>query len=250
MIIQIYEIQTPEEAALMATLGVNHIGTVLRSPAEWKDPRIKQTLEQVARTEAKSSLLPLFGDQQTVFAALDYYQPDIVHFCQSLNDGRKILPTCEALIDLQAAIKKRFPEIAIMRSIPVAPPGKGHYVPSLELARRFAKTSDYFLTDTLLLGEALQPEDGFVGITGQVCDWRIADQLVEQSLIPVILAGGLGPENVAEAIGKTHPAGVDSCTGTNARDADGAPIRFQKDPEKVKAFVAAVGEAVSQMETL
>jgi len=57
-------------------------------------------------------------------------------------------------------------------------------------------------------------------------------------LIPVILAGGLSPENVAAGIGKVRPAGVDTCTATNAVDDLGRPVRFRKDPEKVRRFVA------------
>ena len=61
-----------------------------------------------------------------------------------------------------------------------------------------------------------QPVEGFVGITGKTCDWIAARRLVESSRIPVILAGGLSPENVYEGILAIRPAGVDSCTLTNA----------------------------------
>ena len=88
-----------------------------------------------------------------------------------------------------------------------------------------------------------QPVSGFVGITGRTCDWGMAGQLVRQSKIPVILAGGISPENAAEAITRTRPAGIDSCTRTNALDAEGRPIRFRKDLEKVQALVAAVRRA-------
>ncbi|MDL1981809.1 MAG: hypothetical protein LWX02_10130, partial [Deltaproteobacteria bacterium] len=100
----------------------------------------------------------------------------------------------------------------------------------------------YFLTDTLLVqssGSGLknQPVEGFVGITGRTCDWDVAADLVESSSIPVILAGGLAPDNVFDGIKRVCPAGVDSCTGTNSLDFKGKPIRFQKDLEKVKRFV-------------
>jgi phosphoribosylanthranilate isomerase len=50
----------------------------------------------------------------------------------------------------------------------------------------------------------------------------------------VILAGGLGPDNVSEAIGRVRPAGVDSLTRTNRPGPDGA---FTKDLDAVAAFV-------------
>ena len=83
----------------------------------------------------------------------------------------------------------------------------------------------------------------FAGITGQTCDWNMARCLVQTSRIPLILAGGLSPDNVAEAISRVEPAGVDSCTLTNARDNLGRPIRFRKDADKVKAFVDEARQA-------
>jgi phosphoribosylanthranilate isomerase len=64
--------------------------------------------------------------------------------------------------------------------------------------------------------------------------------LAQQSSIAVILAGGISPDNVIEGISRVHPAGVDSCTGTNAVDLAGKPIRFKKDPVKVAKLVQAV----------
>lgn len=112
----------------------------------------------------------------------------------------------------------------------------------------FAPISDFFMTDTVL-GRAdgadaddMQPVAGFVGITGAVCDWELAAWLVDRSPLPVILAGGLGPENVAAAIAGIRPAGADSCTRTNAVNPLGRPIRFRKDFDKVRRFIAAVRE--------
>jgi phosphoribosylanthranilate isomerase len=65
----------------------------------------------------------------------------------------------------------------------------------------------------------------------------MARRLVDESSIPVILAGGISPENAAEGIRRVKPAGVDSCTLTNAVGEDGRPIRFRKDLEKVRRLV-------------
>jgi phosphoribosylanthranilate isomerase len=79
--------------------------------------------------------------------------------------------------------------------------------------------------------------NGFVGITGLTCNWDIARKLVDSTDIPVILAGGLSPDNVFDGIIIVKPAGVDSCTQTNACDMRGNTVRFKKDMAKVKRFV-------------
>ena len=67
--------------------------------------------------------------------------------------------------------------------------------------------------------------------------------LVEASPIPVILAGGISPENVFDAIGRVKPAGIDSCMQTNARDSRGRPIRFRKDLDRVRRLLDEVRRA-------
>jgi hypothetical protein len=47
-------------------------------------------------------------------------------------------------------------------------------------------------------------------------------------------------KNVSDTMTETRPAEIDSCTLTNACRADGRPIRFRKDPGKVKHLVEAV----------
>ncbi|MBT3181118.1 MAG: hypothetical protein HN337_01260 [Deltaproteobacteria bacterium] len=243
MIIQIYEIQTPFEAEPMVELGVDHIGSVLLSEGEWKKPVLKDAIDLVRGTPSKSSLIPLFNNSDSVFRALDYYSPDIVHFCEALEgQGDEFI---ENLIQLQEGVRERFPNIKVMRSIPIAETGKAGRVSTLEFAMRFESVSDFFLTDTLILGDDVvnhndQPVGCFVGITGKVCDWEMAAKLVDQSVIPVILAGGISPENVSEAIDRTHPAGIDSCTLTNAVDEQGEHIRFRKDLEKVRKLIEEV----------
>ncbi|MBS3808903.1 MAG: phosphoribosylanthranilate isomerase [Desulfobacterales bacterium] len=251
VIVQIYEIQTPEEAQKMVSLGVDHIGSVLTG-AESRS-KLKETIALVGDSGARSSLIPLFEDMDRISAALDEYRPDIVHFCQSVFDASEDWAArCGRLISMQATVKERFPEISVMRTIAVPPPGPADHLPIMEVARHFELLTDFFLIDTFLMeGDtaAGQPEAGFVGITGQTCDWRVAGQLVEQSSIPVILAGGLSPDNVFDAVRKVRPAGVDSCTLTNAVDETGAYVRFKKDPDKVARFVEQARLAGREVES-
>lgn len=252
VISQIYEIQTPEEAELVINAGVDHIGSVIVSARDWKQTGIKKTLDLVAQTDAKSSLILLYNKPDLVFSSLEYYRPDIVHFCEILIDSPSPdTPgiNCGDLVQLQKKIRKNFPQIKIMRTIPIPDNNSGGQVPFLKLAKMFEPVSDYFLTDTLLVshsGNDDQPVDGFVGITGKTCDWESAARLVKASKIPVILAGGLSPDNVYQGIKIVRPAAVDSCTLTNACDAGGTPIRFKKDMVRVKQFLSEMRRASAE----
>jgi phosphoribosylanthranilate isomerase len=75
---------------------------------------------------------------------------------------------------------------------------------------------------------------GLRGGTGRSFDWSLAAR--HRSKVPVVLSGGLGPDNVADAIAAVHPYAVDSASGTEAEPG-------VKDPAKVEAFVAAARAA-------
>jgi phosphoribosylanthranilate isomerase len=85
-----------------------------------------------------------------------------------------------------------------------------------------------FHTDFHLL-DAHQP--GRYGGTGETFDWELV--LRRRTDTPFVLSGGLNPDNVAEAIAATHPFAVDTASGTETRPG-------VKDPEKLRAFAAAV----------
>ena len=247
IITQIYEIQTPAEAQAVIGLGVDHVGTVLVSKEQWKQAVISDTRKVVRELGARSSLIPLFSEPDPVYRVVDHYRPDIVHLCEQLTSGSRPADHCEALIRLQEGIRARFPDVRIMRSIPIAPQGFESRVPTLELAGLFEPVSDLFLTDTLLVSAAPQPVSGFVGITGETCDWDTAAQLVRHSAIPVILAGGLSPENVFEGVTAVRPAGVDSCTRTNAVDENGKPVRFKKARQGVRVCIEETRRAQNML---
>ena len=247
LIVQIYEIQDPVEAALMIEAGVDHIGSVILSEDVIKNDTLNEAVKVVEQSDSLSSIIPLFSKPESIYRVIDFYRPDIIHFCESLSGNDGILPICNELVKNQQEIKRRYPEVKIMRSVPIATTDMVSRVPTLEIASAFEGTSDYFLTDTLLFDEkgsdGDQPVNGFVGITGITCDWGMAKQLVEQCTIPVIFAGGLSPENVYDGAMSIRPAGVDSCTQTNFFDKNGKSVRFKKDIEKVKRFVSETRRA-------
>lgn len=238
--VQIYEIQNSREAEAVIGLGVDRVGSVILSEEAWKVPDIREAILTSRGAGVKHSLIPLFDTQGVLFQSIDYYEPDIIHFCGCLTDDGGHMTPCEEIVELQVCVKERFPEIEIMRTIPVGTPRNAQHIPTLEIAKCFEGASDYFLMDTSLGSE---PVDGFIGITGRTGDWTVARQLAESSSLPVILAGGLSPENVYEAVMAVRPFGVDSCTRTNAVDASAGSVRFKKDLNRVKAFVQEVRRA-------
>ncbi len=239
MIVQIYEIQTPREAEKCIELGVDHLGSVILSQDEWRLPTLRETVRLTRGTQHKSSMIPLFQGLDTVCRVLDYYQSDYIHFCDALTDGNGKLNGLEERVEFQETVKRKFPEIGIIRSIPIPRNEEVPDFPSLQIAEAFEQISDLFLTDTW---REDAPVEGFVGITGKTVDRKIAQELVHQSNIQVILAGGLSPVNVKEALQSIRAAGADSCTLTNRVDRSGSPVRFEKDFGKVGDFVKAVRE--------
>src|SRR4051812_41158654 len=82
---------------------------------------------------------------------------------------------------------------------------------------------DYHLVD------AHHPD--LYGGTGETFDWTLLRS--RESKVPLVLSGGLTPDDVAEGIRATHPSGVDTASGTEASPG-------VKDPAKVQAFFRAV----------
>ncbi|MBN1399700.1 MAG: phosphoribosylanthranilate isomerase [Anaerolineae bacterium] len=77
---------------------------------------------------------------------------------------------------------------------------------------------------------------GKLGGTGQTWDWRILGAADRKLPARLIIAGGLTPENVAQAVRQVHPWGVDVASGVEARPGI-------KDPAKVERFIQSVREA-------
>jgi phosphoribosylanthranilate isomerase len=175
---------------------------------------------------------------------MDYYRPHFVHFCETLTDAHGHMIDLSFFILLQKKLKNAFPDIGIVRSIPVPAAGLAPDFPCLDLVRSLEGATDFFLIDTWL---GKEPVEGFVGITGEQADLERAKAVVLQSSIPVLLAGGLSPENVFDTVCDVLPAGADSCTHTNQLDASGKAIRFKKDFMKVEKFVKEIQRAESAL---
>ncbi len=214
MLVQIYEVQNPEEALAVARLGVDHIGVLVgdgRFPRELSPARAKAIFAAVP-PGAKRVALSLSADLEEVVRIVEETHPDIIQIQAAIEDFS---------VAMTRALKTRCPKTPIMRAIPVIDET------SIEIAQFYEGVAD------LLLLDSYDPGTNQFGALGRTHDWRLSRRIVESTGIPVILAGGLGPENVAEAIAAVGPAGVDSKTRTDRPDGTG------KDLEKVRTFVAA-----------
>ncbi len=83
---------------------------------------------------------------------------------------------------------------------------------------------------------------GALGGTGETFDWELARQASDAR--PIILSGGLKPENVGEAVRSVQPYGVDSSSGV-----EGA-VLGRKDSERVLGFVQNARAAISELEEM
>jgi phosphoribosylanthranilate isomerase len=216
MKVQIYAHKSPEDAAMSAAAGVDFIGVSTGEKGRLKDEvdfaRCRDIFEAVEDSGAMRVALTVAWDLDEIIETVQAVKPDVVHLSGDIAD----FPAAKV-----AELHQVSPLVKIMQAIPVGGPA------AIELALAYQPVCDYFILDTDLTD--------FVGIgaTGATHDWSISAELVKRVHIPVILAGGLRPENVAEAIRTVEPWCVDSFTHTNI------PGTKRKDPALVKAFVEA-----------
>jgi len=215
---QIYEVSDPAEASAISSIGVDHVG-ILVGDGEFPREQILGVAERIAaaiRPPSKFSALFLTHDVNLIETWARRLRPDIVHLAAAP----------ELLIPPQVLkLKESLAGPLIMRSVPVS--GEE----SIVLAKTYDSIADFLLLDSY------KPSDRQIGALGTTHDWSISRRIVESVRTPAILAGGLGPENVTDAIRQVHPAGVDSKTKT---DRSGS---HAKDLERVRRFHAAARAA-------
>ena len=147
-----------------------------------------------------------------------------------LAQCRQVAPTAVQIVDqvdpaAYALLRRELPALRLVQVIHVL--GEQTIDEALAVAT---------LVDALLLDSG-RPDAPvrLLGGTGQVHDWAISRRIVDDAPVPVFLAGGLTPANVAGAVRAVRPFGVDLCTGLRT---DGA-----LDETKLAAFMQAVASA-------
>ena len=215
MIVQIYEISTPAEAHALGAMGVDHIGVLVGEGSFPREQTIERAREIFAAIPAgsKASALSLSHDVDLIARLTAALMPSILH----LGAAPPHLSPAQL-----RTLKAEFPKVSLHADIPVVDES------SIALARSYDGIGDWLLLDSY------EPGDRQIGALGVTHSWELDRRIIESVRIPAIIAGGLAPENVQEAIRVARPAGVDSKTKTDKSDGS-----HTKDLQKVSAFVKA-----------
>lgn len=214
-VVQVAGVMDVAEARLLDRLGVDLIGFPLRLDVHAPDLTEAQAAEVIraASIAGKSVCITYESDPAQVVA-----------LCRRLGVR---LVQLHGPVQAEACrrIKEHDPGLGIMKSIVVGRDGEMARLEALLAA--YAPFVDAFITDTF------DPATGASGATGRTHDWSVSRALIEAAAAldrPLMLAGGLNPDNVVQAIRSVRPWGVDAHTGLE--DASG-----RKNAEKVRRFM-------------
>jgi len=221
MLVQVYAVRTIQDMQLCIDAGLDRWGLEVGKhgvmPNETSFEQARAIFAATPPSFAKMAL-SIETDLEALTEIVQETRPDILHLC---GDIRKLPPTGVG------ELRQRIPGVEIVQAIPMTGPE------ALDIAQAYEPVADIFLLDSVA------PNVVGIGIAGVTHDWALSRRIVEQTRRPCILAGGLSPENVAEAIPAVRPWGVDSNTHTCV------PGTWKKDFERMCRFVQAAQSAAA-----
>jgi phosphoribosylanthranilate isomerase len=209
-------ISSLEEARLAIDCGASALGLVSAMPS---GPGVipEDLIREIASHAPPpigTFLLTCHQDPQAIIAQQRRCRTNTLQLCDSIETAR------------YAKLRDALPGISIVQVIHVL--GEG----SVREASDVAPYVDAILLDSGNPNLAVKQ----LGGTGRSHDWTLSRRIVESVPVPVFLAGGLRPDNVAQAIGQVRPFGLDLCGGVRS----GGKL----DRDKLRAFFASVRAAV------
>lgn len=207
--VQIAGVSSLEEALAAERAGADALGFTLRLPTGVHD--------DLTEAKARSIIAALPPFITSVVITYVGAAREAVELCRYLGAGALQLHGELPVNDLPL-IRAALPHLKVIRAVHVTGPE------ALAQARSLMRHVDALILDTY------DATTGRHGATGKTHDWCISQAIVSKSRIPVILAGGLTPDNVAEAVALVQPWGVDVHTGVE--DADG-----RRSLVKLRAFI-------------
>jgi phosphoribosylanthranilate isomerase len=196
--------KTIEDAKKSAELGADFIGVIVEVPVDTPRKISKEPAAVIVRAIEPPAKGVMVIMPSSVDEAVNLYETVKAPFIQLHGHESP---------EFVKELKSRAP-CKIIKAIHVKEE-------SVELAKEHAKFADMLLLDT--------PTDK-AGGSAITHDWKISKRIIDDSEIPVLLAGGLNPENVEEAIEIAQPYGVDTASGVEGSDG-------MKDYDKVENFI-------------
>ena len=221
-IIQIAGIRNQEELDLIVSCGVDYIGFPFR---------LTHHREDISQSEAARMIRKLPQNCEAVLITYLKKALEIIELCNNLGVNTVQLHGEIQLAEVQN-LKAHHPDMNIFKSIIIGRNGWGEIENLIDL---FSPWITAFITDTF------DPSSGASGATGKTHDWKISRKIVQSSPKPVILAGGLHPHNIEEAIHRVRPAGVDVHTGVENQ-------RGFKEKQRVNQFVTRARHAFEKIQ--
>jgi phosphoribosylanthranilate isomerase len=199
MMIQVAGVHDWNEAQLILNAGATHLGFPLRLPVNREDCTESEARDIIARMPdaSRAVLITYMNEAQ-----------EIIDFCRLLQVTMVQLHGEISLGCLQQ-LKTMRPEIRIIKSLVVGKFSEDQLLQAIQAQQAFV---DFFITDTF------NPKTGASGATGLTHDWSLGQRLVAASSKPVIIAGGLNRDNVAQAVTHMRPYGVDVHSGVEGPD--------------------------------
>ncbi len=220
-VIQIFGCEHYDDAVAVAALGADHLGFRIEDPAfsGSGETCISATQARLifADLPPQAITVALFAspDEALILRTVDIARPKMVQVCWDVD----------ALgVDRERRLREQLGEVKLIKEVPVGGPESRQA--AIQAALRYQNSAGLLILDT-------HTDPRWIGATGQTHDWSISREIAQQVGIPCILAGGLQPDNVTEALQAVRPWGVDSYSGTNRPDG-------RKDLARVQAFVEAV----------
>lgn len=212
MVTQIYGILNVKDAVASVEAGADNIGIVVGST---KDGVSVETAKEIFAAVGDSAVTVAILDieldsEEAVLARARELGPDILHLSGHLTTSG----------EFYSKFREMLPGMKLMQAVAVAGPE------AIAFAEAHMAHADYFILDSVA-------PSGGTGAAGVTHDWDIDREIIQRSSIPVIIAGGLGPDNVARAIQYLKPYGVDSLTKTCVFEGDQL---IGKDLEKTRKF--------------
>ncbi len=208
--IKICCISSPDEAKTAIQAGASALGLVGKMPSGpgvINDDLIRRITSAVPPPVA-TFLLTSETDVEAIVAHHGRVLTNTIQFVDALPAGSYV------------QLRHRLPGIKLVQVIHVLDVG------SLDEALAAADEADALLLDSGNPRLAVKE----LGGTGRRHDWAISRRIVDQSRVPVFLAGGLNLANVREAIDTVQPFGVDICSGVRTGG--------RLDAQKLEAFTA------------